>query len=53
MISQQILLMQKQMEKGFVTMQDKIATIESRVDNATVQLENYEKGRMDEAINNR
>jgi hypothetical protein len=39
LISSQILAMQKQMERGFGLMTDKINMIEGRVENASTQLE--------------
>lgn len=47
LISQQILSMQKQMEKGFGLMCDKINMIEGRVENASQQLEMLEKQQVD------
>ena len=43
LISSQILSMQKQMERGFGLMSDKIQLIEGRVDNASQQLEMIER----------
>ena len=43
LISQQILTMQKQMERGFGLMADKINLIEGRVENASQQLEMIER----------
>ncbi|CDW90985.1 UNKNOWN [Stylonychia lemnae] len=43
LITQQILMMQKQMEQGFAKMCDKIEDIETRVDNASNQLQQFEK----------
>ena len=45
--------MQKQMEKGFVTMHEKIQTIEGRVDNAANQLDMFEKNRGEDLKQNR
>ena len=47
LISQQILTMQKQMERGFGLMCDKINLIEGRVENASSQLELIERQHAD------
>lgn len=47
LISQQILTMQKQMERGFGLMADKINLIEGRVENASQQLEMIERTHAD------
>jgi hypothetical protein len=47
LISTQILAMQKQMERGFGLMTDKINLIEGRVENASQQLEQLERQQSD------
>ena len=47
LISQQIMSMQKQMERGFGLMTDKINLIEGRVEGASQQLEMLERQQAD------